>query len=122
MPCIQYRVLPAHGRGTYVEPGTASVRREVDRKGFEMTPCEHFREPTAEQVEQDRRETHAHLQRTLAAIRIAAQWRVAGRPEKPRAEVVECPCCQGRLHLFQSSMNGHTSGRCETAGCVSWME
>lgn len=29
---------------------------------------------------------------------------------------------EGRLHLSQSSYNGHVHGRCETDDCVRWME
>jgi hypothetical protein len=48
----------------------------------------------------------------------------AWRKKEPigKAEVIECPACKGRLHLRQSSYNGHVHGHCETEGCVSWME
>lgn len=36
--------------------------------------------------------------------------------------VTECPVCQGGLHVSHAAYNGHVHGRCETAGCVSWME
>ena len=122
LPCIQYRTLPAHGRGTYIEPGEPTIRQEIDRRGFSMIPCDKFHEPTPEEVDQDRAETDASLKRTLMAIRVASQWRVKPKPEQDRQEVVECPLCKGKLHLFQSSYNGHVSGKCETDGCVSWME
>lgn len=34
----------------------------------------------------------------------------------------KCPICEGTLHLSHASYNGHVHGRCETKGCVSWME
>lgn len=37
-------------------------------------------------------------------------------------EVVECPACKGRLHLSIAAYNGHVHGKCETDGCVAWME
>jgi hypothetical protein len=51
---------------------------------------------------------------------VVAAW----RKKEPRGkqEVIECPACKGRLHLGQSSYNGHVRGQCETKGCVSWME
>lgn len=49
-------------------------------------------------------------------------WRMKPKPLRDRAEVVECPQCKGRLHLSQSSCNGHVHGQCETEDCVSWME
>lgn len=122
MPCIQFREVPAHGRGTYCKAGEPTVRREVDRKGETMMPCALRVEPTAEQVEQDRLETDAAMERTFVAIKVASEWRVKPKPAKNRREVVECPVCKGRLHLSQSSFNGHVHGKCETEGCVSWME
>lgn len=47
-------------------------------------------------------------------------WRT--RPPTNKAEVIKCPACEGRLHLSQSGYNGHVHGKCETKGCVSWME
>lgn len=122
MPCFLYDERPAHGRGTYIKPGEAVVRKEIDRRGEAMIPCDKFLEPTDAQVEQDRIETEAHSAKTLAAIKVASAWRVNGRPTQDRREVVECPICKSRLHLSQSAYNGHVHGRCETFGCVNWME
>lgn len=122
LPCIQYRILPAHGRGTYIKAGAATVRKEIDRRGETMAACPHFAEPTDEEIERDRRESDEHLERTLAAIKVSSEWRVKPKPAQDRREVVECPICKGRLHLSQSSYNGHVHGKCETDKCVSWME
>jgi len=122
LPCFLYDERPAHGRGTYIKPGEAVVRKEIDRRGQTMIPCDKFLEPTDEQVEQDRIETEAHMQKTVAAIRIAGAWRIKPKPTHDRREVVECPICKGRLHLSQSAYNGHVHGKCETQDCVSWME
>lgn len=48
------------------------------------------------------------------------KWR--SKSPKGKEEVVVCPVCQGKLHLFQSSYNGHVHARCETKDCVSFME
>jgi hypothetical protein len=122
LPCIQYHTLPAHGRGTYIKPGDPTIRKEVDRRDQAMMPCAHFREPTEDEVRRDREESEAHLRKTMAAIKVASEWRVKPKPEQSRHEVVECPVCNGRLHLSQSAYNGHVHGKCETDGCVSWME
>lgn len=53
---------------------------------------------------------------------VVSEWRVNPKPETDRKEVIECPQCKGRLHLSQSSYNGHVHGHCETKDCVSWME
>jgi hypothetical protein len=33
-----------------------------------------------------------------------------------------CPACGGKLHLSHAGYNGHLWGRCETAGCLAWIE
>lgn len=121
MPCVEFREKPAHGKGTYVKAGEATIREPIDRKGHEAIPCPHRQEPTQEQVDEDRRQRDAHFAKTIAALKVAGAWKVK-KPEADRREVVECPVCKGRLHLYQSALNGHCHGKCETDGCVSWME
>lgn len=122
MPCVEYRELPVHGRGTLIKPGEATIRKDIDRKGETVITCPHREEPTDDQVQAYRRDQAAWLPKATAALRLAAEWRVVPKPEQDRAEVVECPICNGKLHLYQSSRSGHTSGKCETDGCVSWLE
>lgn len=122
MPCVEFTERPAHGRGTYVKAGEASILEPIDRRGHKVIPCELRQEPTDEQVEADRRERDAWHEQTLAAIKVASAWRTKPKPAADRREVVGCPICKGRLHLSQSAYNGHVHGTCETEGCVRWME
>jgi hypothetical protein len=62
------------------------------------------------------------LDRMAIVMPVVSKWRIKPKPATDRREVIECPKCKGRLHLSQSSYNGHVHGRCETEGCVSWME
>jgi hypothetical protein len=122
LPCRQYDVRPVGRPGTYIQPGDRVIRLEIDRKGQQQATCGCYIEPTDDQIEQDRIKTDAALRRTMTAIEVAARWRVRPKPRQDRREVIECPTCKGRLHLSQSSYNGHVHGQCETANCVSWME
>lgn len=63
-----------------------------------------------------------HINRLIAGLKVASTWRVKPKPLENRREVVKCPICDGKLHLSQSSYNGHVHGKCETEGCLSWME
>lgn len=39
------------------------------------------------------------------------------------ADSIPCPACQtGRLYYRVASVNGHMHAKCDTEGCVSWME
>lgn len=51
---------------------------------------------------------------------LISEW----RKKKPigKSEVVECPVCKGRLHLSQSSYNGHVRACCESKDCINFME
>lgn len=122
MPCVEFRELPAHGRGTIIKPGEPTIRKEIDRKGEVVIPCPLRQAPTDEQVHAYRLDNDEWLKKAFVALRVAAEWRVQPKPDNDRSDVVECPVCEGKLHLYQSSRNGHTSGKCETNGCISWIE
>ncbi len=36
--------------------------------------------------------------------------------------IIDCPICNGRLHISIAGYNGHMHGHCETDDCLSWME
>lgn len=123
MPCVQYRMVRADGRGTYLKAGEQGVRVDIDRRGHTMQPCPHFQEPTPEEIEQARQERDASFARTVAGLQAAAAWRVKPKPLHDRHEVVACPICKtNTLNLWQSATNGHVHGKCATPGCVEWME
>jgi hypothetical protein len=82
--------------------------------------CPKWQRKTREQGEARADAIEASLNRMTVVMPIVSEWRK--KPPKGKAEVIECPMCKGRLHLSQSSYNGHVHGTCETEGCVSWME
>lgn len=120
-PCIKFIEKSARG-GTYIRAGEVPAERKPWPGADTAKPCPFWQEPTPAEVEQDRIERDAAYERAKVAIRVASQWRVKPKPAHDRREVIECPCCKGRLHLSQSAYNGHVHGKCETDGCVSWME
>lgn len=122
MPCTEFHERPVHGRGTSIKSGEASVLTPVDRKGQTVIPCALRVEPTIEQVDAWRKERDAHMAKVFIAFEVAAKWRTKGKPPADRSEVIDCPACTGKLHLYQSAFNGHVHGKCTTPGCVSWME
>lgn len=118
MPCTVE--TPSHEKdagGQYVK-----VWKPIDRRGQEVVPCSLFQLPTDEQIAEHDRARDAAIQRAMAGVRAASAWRVRPKPQQDRHEQVECPVCKGKLHLSQSSVNGHVHGVCETDGCVNFME
>lgn len=99
MPCVE----PENGRKDSVS---------CDKRAF----------PTKEQIEAEEKETAEYIKKITVAMRTASEWRIKPKPLSDRYEAVACPVCSGVLHLSQSSYNGHVHGRCETEGCVAWME
>ena len=70
---------------------------------------------------------HNEIEKAMAQMNIVGvflkTWRTWSKKNRvAKAEIVECPVCKGRLHLSQAAYNGHVHGKCETVGCVSWME
>lgn len=120
-PCIQLIHKSACG-GTYLKPGEEPAETKPHPGADKAKPCPFYQEPTSKEVQAEREEAERHLQKTMAAIKVAGEWRVKPKPATDRHEVVECPVCKGRLHLSQSSYNGHVHGQCETDDCVRWME
>lgn len=82
--------------------------------------CDKYQEPTAAQIDEENAEFEAVMDRMKKVMPVVAEWRKKSPIGKQ--EVIECPACQGRLHLSQAACNGHVWGKCETEGCVSWME
>jgi hypothetical protein len=82
--------------------------------------CPKWERRSLEQAEARADRIEATMRRMAIVGPVVAVW----RRKEPigKQEVIECPACKGRLHLSQSSYNGHVHGHCETPGCVSWME
>lgn len=83
--------------------------------------CPKIRRPTPDEIAAHETWVKACLNRMEAVMAGIADWRKAHKG-RSASEVVECPACKGRLHLSISAHNGHVHGKCETKGCVSWME
>lgn len=120
-PCIQTLSKAANG-STYFRPGEVAASTKPFPGAQPKERCPFYEEPTDEQVQADRAEAEVFFKRAEAALRVASDWRVRPKPTEDRRGTVECPVCKGKLHLSQSSYNGHVHGACETPGCVSWME
>jgi hypothetical protein len=82
--------------------------------------CPKWLRKTREMGEERADDLDASLRRMTAVGPIVKEFR-----KKPwgKQGVFDCPACgTGKLHLSQSSYNGHVWGKCTTPECVSWME
>lgn len=96
----------------FIKPGETAADR---------APCPKLRPPTSEEIAAHKAWLAGRFDMLGVAFAWIADWRKAHRG-KSAVDVVECPVCGGRLHVSISGRNGHVHGRCETAGCVQWME
>ena len=82
--------------------------------------CPRWLRRTREQAEKRADEIEDSIWRMTVIGPAIEAWRA--KPPIGKSEIIECPACKGRLHLAQAAYNGHVHGRCETEGCVAWME
>jgi hypothetical protein len=82
--------------------------------------CPKWERHTQEDGEKRALGVHRSLRKMTMASPVISAWRK--KEPQGKREVIVCPVCSGRLHLSQSSYNGHVHGRCETNDCLNWME
>ena len=83
-------------------------------------PCKKLQCPTKEEADQAAAKSRERIGKVLTAMTVVEAWK-KGQQKGPAAGSLDCPICGGRLHVSMAS-NGHTIGKCETEGCVEWME
>lgn len=134
--CEHYAPRPGSLKKDYCALGCgASEMMDKARSAKEpnMTPCiggHKATDPTAICPKWTRRSLeHAEaradsIEKSMRQMEVVMPVVNAWRDKKPfgKSEVIECPECKGRLHLSQSSYNGHVRGQCETENCVNWIE
>lgn len=91
---------------------------EYDKRA--VKPCEKMVVRTLAEWDDHEAKIKASMDRMRKVMPVVAEWRK--KPPRGKQGVIDCPACGGKLHLSQSSYNGHVWGQCETKGCVSWME
>lgn len=117
---VNYELLvggKSNGWGLRLPCWTSTMKNAQD---VVKASCGLYQDPTDKQIADDDAETKAFLERMKVVLAVVKVWRE--KAPRGKQEVIECPSCAGRLHLSQSSYNGHVHGHCQTEGCVRWME
>ena len=132
--CKHYRAMAEHktcGSGVdYAGLGPASISTLPCfwRRRDSATPptlCHLAEYPTEDEIAAEDAEHAAAFARVTKAR--AAIVNHLGGPWKKgvvgAGGSIDCPSCNGGiLHFMRSGYNGHIHARCNTAGCVNWME
>ncbi len=95
-----------------------------DPKCGPMAVCDKRSTWTQAEAEQLVADGEAAMQRSMLAFRVAhddAKSKGFKRGKGGQSSV-PCPACGGSLHYSVAEYNGHMHAKCETEGCVSWME
>jgi hypothetical protein len=116
---IDYTAL--NGGSEYLRMQKLPCFIKAGEKRGQRIHCEHFRAPTADEIALHKQTVEDRLQLVMTVKAGIVPWREKHQGSC-HTEIVECPACQGLLHLSIKAHNGHVRGSCETSGCVSWME
>lgn len=97
-----------------------------DHRSWQRMKCAKLELPTQEEL----RRNHEELRQKLYDVAhyvlpLTGPLKLANRLSngrfRPNSETIECPKCKKRLRMVVRA-NGHTSGACETEGCLAWLE
>ena len=85
--------------------------------------CSKWERRSLERAEKRADAIEEAMERMATVMPVVAKWRTWTKDNRVSKQgTIECPKCKGVLHLSQAAYNGHVHGKCETEGCVSWME
>ena len=119
---VNYRVLAG-------EPSLGCMTRIPCTFGFEpkggpMAVCAKLERPSREEAELTIDKQEAAFQRHVGAYSAAhADAKAKGLKRGHGGQSsMPCPVCGGTLVYAVAGYNGHMHAKCETEGCVSWME
>jgi len=139
-PILRKMNICAHFTGVQHEICRAGVRYDAAREPkTDTTPyrfacfqdeayglvCEKARFPTRAEAEAEKIADDAIFAKHALAHRAAHNDAKTKGFKKGTggANSVECPVClKGRIYYRVAAYNGHMHAKCETEGCVSWME
>lgn len=84
------------------------------------TKCERYEDLAPEDLAKE----EAEFQKLVDQMTKAAPFirEMKAKHKRGGSGVAECPVCGGRLHWSIAACNGHMHGKCETGGCLDWME
>jgi hypothetical protein len=87
--------------------------------------CDKHSPWTEEELQQREAESDAAFAESMRRMQLVAPI-ISAMKKKYKGKTVKgtktCPVCGGKLHLSHAGYNGHVWGKCETAGCLNWME
>lgn len=110
--------LPYRAALPCFEPDEVQLQRLA---GKPQCQCPHVQFPTPEETAAHEAEVQKCIDKTMQALAVVEPIRKEHKGKDWRG-VLECPVCKGKLHVRHAGFNGHVWAKCETEGCVAWIE
>ena len=107
-PCMKYDENDEHALKVIEETGPQGT-------------CDLFEEPSDGEIQAFEAEIEKATKRMLDTLPIMLKIKSEHAGIDWSGNVI-CPICGGDLFVTHAKYNGHTSGRCSTVDCVSWIE
>lgn len=129
--CKHYRAMASNDT---CNAGVAFKSLDLQKIGSANCPCWERRpdlcqlavyrtpeEMAAEEAEFEKRFASTMIARVAIVEHLGGPWK---RGMSGTSGVIDCPACnsQKSLYFSRSGYNGHVHAKCDTKGCVSWME
>lgn len=86
-----------------------------------VNPCEKYEEPSQEEIDACEKEVTESIARFMKTLPLIHAIKTEHRGKNAKG-TKKCTACDGVLHYTHAACNGHVWGKCETDGCLSWME
>lgn len=102
-----------------IKDKSGSPFRWICYEADSCVPCASFQPFTDEEIAEQERILDEWLKHMSAAMTKIKE--INGKRRGVHG-TIDCPKCGAPLHYSISSYNGHVHGKCETPGCVSWMQ
>lgn len=114
-PCVRWDKW--HGSKGQIGLDRPETIEEWNKRGH----CNKYTEPTKEEIEAFESEMQKAHDRFMLALNLIAKVKKEHKGKSWKGVEV-CPACNGKLHMTHAAYNGHVWGKCETEGCLAWME
>lgn len=127
--CKHYRAMSEHdscSAGVAYSSlfGLPFERRPCFKPQDDPTLCALAIYSTPAELAERERVIAARFEQTMVARAAIVQHAGAFKRGDGREGVIDCPVCNAKLSLRyrRAGCNGHVAARCDSAGCVAWME
>lgn len=94
----------------------------LDKYNLHGATCDKRKLPTPDEVAADAKQAAESFERAMTARKAIVEHAGPHQNGVGKSGVIECPNCKGQLHYSRAGRNGHVMAKCETDGCVVWME